>query len=219
MPDPYEIRIDSGYRKDIYAPCIICGKFRWTRLVDDKPRASRCKDCVSGESSPRWKGGKKPYVKITPEEWAERKRLSKIRKHKKNHERHKERMLTDPEYHDRMNEYHRDYCAAHRKPRLCKCGAALEPGMRICNDCRIKNRRLREKNRRDKRREKALEVWGRECIICGNNRYISIHRKDFKPHRTFGDMSNAEFENAVAHKNEYEALCNRHHKLRHSSRA
>jgi len=49
----------DDYSKLIWSACSICGKERWVKLCNGKPRYNRCNSCAkSGKNNPRWKDGK-----------------------------------------------------------------------------------------------------------------------------------------------------------------
>jgi len=73
MPKLGEVRKDAKCHKLIWHACVNCGKERWVRLLDNKPKNQLCRSCFlaklkDGSIKLKWKGGrtknKEGYIKI-----------------------------------------------------------------------------------------------------------------------------------------------------------
>jgi formate dehydrogenase assembly factor FdhD len=73
-------------------------------------------------------------------------------------------------------------------------------------------RNIREQRYRKARRERSRKylefIYGKTCVICGEERIMIIHRKDGKKHKLFTNMSITQIKKELeSHKDEYVRVC------------
>lgn len=116
-------------------------------------------------------------------------------------------------YRDRqkLREYQRDWCKRKRAGLPTRTTKLLTEEEKKAH---IKISAMKSRRRRRKcRRNQLIEKFGK-CLICTDDYWMQLHRKDGNQHKKWAEMTNAEFK-TMLDGNDYVWLCYNCHKHVH----